>query len=72
LKAFSLLESLVVMFIIILLASVVVPGIVNRGKEKPALPVPKMPTKEKQVEEPREGTPIESNSEVDPPGALRF
>jgi len=71
-KAFTLLESLVVMCIIILLASVVVPGFLNRGKEKESLPVPKMPTKDKEVKEPRKGTPIESNPEADPPGALRF
>lgn len=50
-RAFSLLESLVVMLVIILLASIVIPGFLERGEEKEELPLPKLPEKEKRIGE---------------------
>ena len=50
-RAFSLLESVVVMVVIILLASIVIPGFLELGKEKEELPLPKLPEKEKRIEE---------------------
>ena len=55
--AFSLIESLVVMGIIVLLATILIAGLRSTGDDEPKLPVPVVPEKENRV-----GTPPDSGS----------
>ena len=46
--AFTLVESLAVMFTIILLASILIPGLMGRGMRAPEIPI-KLPTEEERI-----------------------
>jgi hypothetical protein len=50
-RGFTLVESLVVMFTTILLASILIPGLMGRGGREPELPTPEPATERTPVKE---------------------
>lgn len=66
-RAFSILESLVVILVILLLTSIVIPGILGRVREEPTLPQPNPEIQGKGSDRPGNGEDPEPGPPPEPP-----